>query len=74
MNITLDGFDLREQCIKPEPVEQTVEIHVGTKKGQTTKVRPLLVQEQMEELRSFLQRNVDVFACSTADMPGIPYR
>ena len=37
-DITLDSLDTREEYIKPEPVEQIVNIHVGREQNNTTKI------------------------------------
>ena len=59
-DIILDSLDPREEYIKPELVEQTVNIHVEREQDQIIKIGPLISQEQKKELESFMKKNSDV--------------
>ena len=44
-DITLNNLDPKEEYIKPKPVEQTINIHVGREQNQTTKIGSFISQE-----------------------------
>ena len=69
--INIEDLDLREDYPKPEPVEQTEKINISGD-GRATRIGSLLNQEQRREMTLFLRQSSDVFALSTAEMPGIP--
>ena len=55
--------------IKGEPTEPLLEVIVG--EGRVLQIGTCLTQEIREGLMDFLRRNLEVFAWSHEDMPGI---
>ncbi|KAK8951016.1 hypothetical protein KSP39_PZI003142 [Platanthera zijinensis] len=56
-----------------EPAEEVVEMEVLTRAGEAQRIRISggLSLEDQERMRACIQSNVDIFAWSAADMPGI---
>ena len=54
---------------KGEPTEPLKEVVVG--EGRVLQIRTCLTQEIQEDLMDFLHKNIEVFAWSHKDMPGI---
>ena len=69
--IDIEDLDSREDYPKPKPVEQTEEVNINGE-GRTTRIGTRLSHDQRSEMTLFLRKNSDVFAWSTAEIPGIP--
>ncbi|RDX68785.1 Retrovirus-related Pol polyprotein from transposon 17.6, partial [Mucuna pruriens] len=68
-------FDLDPRCVyeseRPHPVEDVKSIQIGPSACHVTKVGTALSYEEEARLVNFLMQNVDVFAWTPKDMPGI---
>ena len=69
--INIEDLDPKEDYLKPEPVEQIEEISIKGE-GRTTRIGSRLNIDQRMEMMLLLRESSDVFAWSTAEMPGIP--
>ncbi|RDX96548.1 Retrovirus-related Pol polyprotein from transposon 17.6, partial [Mucuna pruriens] len=75
--LTVHALDLNldPRCIyeseRPHPAEDVKNMQIGHSVSHTTKVGTTLTREEEEQLVSFLRRNMDVFAWTPRDMPGI---
>ena len=67
----IEDLDPRKDYPKPEPVEQIEEINIS-EDGRTTRIGSHLNHDQRMEMTLFLRESSDIFARSTAKMPGIP--
>ena len=70
MEISIEDLDPREDYPKPKSVEQTEEIDISSE-GRTTQIGTCLGHDRKGEMTWFLRENSDVFAWSTAKIPGI---
>ncbi|GLU18539.1 hypothetical protein SLE2022_348350 [Rubroshorea leprosula] len=62
-----------EDETRAAPVEDVEEVHIDDRDpSQTTQIGTKLNPEERAELIAFLRANKDVFAWTSADMPGIP--
>ena len=68
--IMLDGLDPKEDYPKSKSIKQTEEIQIN-RKCQTTRIGMLFNEDQKREMKRFLRNNFDIFAWSTAEIPGI---
>ncbi|RDX83570.1 Retrovirus-related Pol polyprotein from transposon 17.6, partial [Mucuna pruriens] len=68
-------LDLDPRCIyeteRPHPAEDVKNIQIGPSALQTTKVGTTLSSDEEAQLVNFLRQNIDVFAWTPQDMPGI---
>ncbi|RDX77432.1 hypothetical protein CR513_42447, partial [Mucuna pruriens] len=68
-------FDLDPRCVyegeRPHPAEDVKSVQIGLSASHVTKVGTTLSCEEEEQLVGFLKQNVDVFAWTPQDMPGI---
>nr|KYP36400.1 Transposon Ty3-I Gag-Pol polyprotein [Cajanus cajan] len=55
----------------PSPVDELEDLQLGKLPGQTTKISKRLTRELRQQLEAEILRNADLFAWSSADMPGI---
>jgi len=65
------SFNKNEEEWHPRPTEEVKEVHVGGEPSQKVKVDTTFSREVEEELKYTLRKNLDVFAWSANDMPGI---
>nr|KYP33134.1 Retrovirus-related Pol polyprotein from transposon opus [Cajanus cajan] len=55
----------------PSPVDELDDLQIGKFPRQTTKISKRLTRELRQQLEAEILRNTDLFAWSSADMPGI---
>ena len=65
------SFSKDEEEWRPRPVEEVKEVQVGGEPCQKVSIGTTLSREMEEELTCTLRKNLDVFAWSAKDMPGI---
>ncbi|RDX76977.1 hypothetical protein CR513_42971, partial [Mucuna pruriens] len=70
LDLNLDPRHLYENE-RPHPIEDLKEVQIGPLTTHVTKIGTTLGLEEEARLANFLKRNVDVFAWTTKDMPGI---
>ena len=65
-------MNIEKQGTVAEPVEGLEEILLdNSKPNRTTKIDTLISQMVRQALKTFLKKNLDIFAWSHEDMPGI---
>ena len=65
-------MNIEEQGTVAEPVEGLEEILLdNSKPNRTTKIETLVSPMVRQALKNFLKKNLDIFAWSHEDMPGI---
>ena len=70
--LSVDKLDQRDSKKRGEPVEQPVSIPLREEDPtKIIQIGSLLSESEQNQLVDPLRRNVDVFACSTADMSEI---
>ena len=67
-----DLLDHRELKKRGEPTERLVTYPLGDDPAKMVSIGASLSKQEGDQLLSFLRDNVDIFAWSPLDMPGIP--
>ena len=65
------GFSKDKEEWHPRPAKELKEVQIGEELSQMVKIGTTLSREMEENLKHTLKKNLDVFAWSAKDMPGI---